>query len=120
MAALCRFADGKFVSETTPEGDSLSKSIVSLKTPKIICGSATKNGLYQLSAQQFVTYTTRQGLANNNVISVYEDRDGATWSRNMGRGIASLAQRKKQRSYSSVKNPAMANDLGNMALAGSD
>jgi ligand-binding sensor domain-containing protein/signal transduction histidine kinase len=39
----------------------------------------TAEGLTRLSNNEWVTYTTEQGLAGNDVVSAYEDREGIVW-----------------------------------------
>jgi signal transduction histidine kinase len=46
--------------------------------------------LSQLRARRFRTFTTANGLAHNNIMSVREDRSGTIWAAMWGGGLASL------------------------------
>ncbi len=49
-----------------------------------------RDGLYRLRPARFTTYTTREGLACNNAMSVLEDREGTIWIATWGGGINAL------------------------------
>jgi PAS domain S-box-containing protein len=50
----------------------------------------TRGGLSRMEGGRFVTYTTRQGLSNNNVSAIYEDPSGNLWVGTAGGGLNRL------------------------------
>lgn len=51
-----------------------------------------RDGLYRLNPARFTTYTTQQGLTDNNVMSVCESRSGAIWIATWGGGLDELKE----------------------------
>src|SRR5262249_37899230 len=50
----------------------------------------SRDGLTQLRAKMLMTYTSQQGLPNNNVMSVLEDRSGTIRFGTWGGGVSGL------------------------------
>jgi signal transduction histidine kinase/ligand-binding sensor domain-containing protein len=47
----------------------------------------TRGGLTRFDGQKFYTYTTHDGLSNNFVLSIYEDKQGVLWVGTQGGGV---------------------------------
>ena len=70
-------------------GCPITLSGTSSKIKQEICGSARdKGGVSKYDGKSFTTYTTAQGLANNCVWSILEDKKGNLWFGTWGGGVS--------------------------------
>ena len=57
-----------------------------MRTPRETCGSV-RSAAGRLTNEEFTTFTTRDGLSSDAVISLHEDSDGTLWIGTNGGGL---------------------------------
>ncbi|MEO7299682.1 MAG: two-component regulator propeller domain-containing protein [Verrucomicrobiota bacterium] len=86
---LSQFVDGQFITQNeNEEGFYRVYSIFQDREGSMWIGS--EEGLSRLTLKRFTTYTKRQGLTQNNVVTVCPSYDGSVWIGVWGAGIHHL------------------------------
>ncbi|HWF18992.1 MAG TPA: two-component regulator propeller domain-containing protein, partial [Verrucomicrobiae bacterium] len=89
-SGLCRFRDGKFITELDSLGTFYDQVNVITEDQEGDIWVGTRDGLHELKVKRFLTYTRQNGLAHNNILSVLEDHKGNIWLGTWGGGVSRL------------------------------
>jgi ligand-binding sensor domain-containing protein/signal transduction histidine kinase len=85
-AGLSRFADGKFTPQEGQEGSSYRVFALFEDAEKSVW-VGSEEGLTRLTPKTFRTYTRRDGLTLNTIVTVCASRDGGVWVGVWGGGL---------------------------------
>lgn len=92
---IIKFKDGKIIEKFNKETGFLSNQTNSIsinKDGKVLCG--TENGFYLINGNYIEKMTSKEGLKNDLVDIVFEDREDNIWLGMSRGGLAKLSRRK--------------------------